>query len=97
MEKYKGSFYKGGLEKASPLFHQSCWKPSFFSSLLLPQSHLQNAHVFLCQGGVRFDTFAVRYRNANGEIQQHLIRECKLSVNLILWIKNPQNQAAVLC
>lgn len=41
----------------------------------------------LCQASVRFDTFAVRYRNANGQIQQHLIRACKLSVNLICGLK----------
>lgn len=50
MEKSKGSFYKAALEKASLVFHQSCWKPSF-PTLPLPQSHPQNPHLLLPLSG----------------------------------------------
>lgn len=88
MEKSKGSpFCKEGLWKGSLFFHQSCWKPSFPSLFPSPAPKKLTSSC-LCQGSVRFDTFAVRYRNANGEIQQHLIRGCKHSVNLICGFKN---------
>lgn len=50
MENNKGSFCKEGLEKASLVFHQGSWKPSF-PTLSLPQSHPQNAHLFLALSG----------------------------------------------
>lgn len=89
-----GLSVKKGLKRLL-LFHPSCWSPSFPSSFPVPPQNLTSS--CLCQASVRFDTFAVRYRHANGQNQQHLIRGCNLSVNLICGFKKKKKKRKLNC
>lgn len=92
MEKNKGSSYKEELEKLPWFFIRAVGNlPSLHSPFPSPTPKMLTSSC-LCQASVRFDTCALRYRNANGQIQQHLIRGYKLSVNLICGFKKKTNK-----